>query len=139
MDKQKYRCKLCRRDKFDRDYVPHTCNRQFRKKLPKFEKVKVMTVINENSINNIYRKGTYGEFYVLSSSVDIHNKQKFFILPISDFLNNSETSCYATNSIPLYQNNFKAEVPLFIKEESNFVIKGSELSYVAHLSDFTDV
>jgi len=37
--KDKFKCPLCGRDKFDRDYQPHNCNNNFRKRLPKFTKV----------------------------------------------------------------------------------------------------
>jgi len=37
--RKRYRCKLCGRCKFDRDYQPHNCNHNFRKRLSKFEEV----------------------------------------------------------------------------------------------------
>jgi len=51
----KYKCTLCGRDKFDRDYQPHICNGQFRKKLPKF--TKVLTMRNKMHLQslNIYQ------------------------------------------------------------------------------------
>jgi len=44
--KKRYRCKRCLRDKFDRPYQPHICNRQFRKHHFQFEEI-----IDENKNN----------------------------------------------------------------------------------------
>lgn len=35
----RYRCPICKRDKFDRPYQPHKCVGGYRKKLPPFERV----------------------------------------------------------------------------------------------------
>ena len=64
----KYKCTLCGRDKFDRDYQPHICNGQFRKKLPKF--TKVLTMRNKMHLQSlkIYQSR---RFYI-----DEHPEQK---------------------------------------------------------------
>lgn len=39
--KIRYRCPICKRDKFDRPYEPHKCRGGYRKKLPPFEPIVV--------------------------------------------------------------------------------------------------